>query len=94
MIFKVLSNHGLFRSQLFKNESQYTLWIVENESSIYTISFLNVLATDLYTLESGQVSAIMLLRDDEDDDFNVEIGKFNSTGDANEFLKWMKSELQ
>jgi hypothetical protein len=89
---KINEKSVMFRAQLFKNENLFTLWIIENENQIYTVKFLTILAADIYKLQDDCLTTVFLMRDDEED-FNVEIGKFHQNIDAMEFLKWLKNSM-
>ena len=84
---------GKLRAQLFSKEDEFTLWVVESSEEIYTVNFNSILSVDVYKVEEKDLfKAIFLFRDD-DEDFNLEIGLFNSYEDAITFLTWIKKTL-
>ena len=87
-------NHelGQLRVQIFKKEEGFTMWVVESSEEIYTINFNSILGVDVYKIKDDVFKSIFLFRDD-DEDFNIEIGKFLSYDDALTFLNWVKKSL-
>ena len=92
MAFKMNHELGQLRVQIFKKEEGFTMWVVESSEEIYTINFNSILGVDVYKIKDDVFKSIFLFRDD-DEDFNIEIGKFLSYDDALTFLNWVKKSL-
>ena len=94
MVFLIdhASGQAKLRVQIFKKEEGFTMWVVESSEEIYTINFNSILGVDVYKVKDDVFQSIFLFRDD-DEDFNVEIGKFISYDDAVTFLNWVKKSL-
>jgi hypothetical protein len=95
MAFKLTQvDSSQFRAQLFTNEEKgFTLWLVEGDDASCTLNFRTVLSVDTYEKLNKENCAIMLLRDEEGEDFNTEIGKFTTKEDAEKFLVWFKNAI-
>lgn len=98
-----------FRAQLLpRNDGRLILWVVESESEVYTVTFVRVLAADVYAADAASPEvhkAVLLLEgkqtdtedDDEDDDDDdgvttVEIGSFDRDT-ALRFLSWLQEGI-
>ena len=93
MVFKMDHDKGKLRAQIFKNEEEYTLWVVESSEEIYTVNFNSILGVDVYKVEEKDLFKTIFLFRDDDEDFNLEIGLFKSYEDGATFLNWIKKSL-
>ena len=90
-----------------RNDGQLILWVVESASEAYTVSFVRVLAADVYAADASAPdvhSAVLLLEsnnaDTDDDDeegaddgvATVEIGSFDRDT-ALRFLTWLQESI-
>jgi hypothetical protein len=98
-----------FRAQLVRsprNDGQFILWIVESATEAYTVSFVRVIAADVYAADAAAPdvhTAVLLLESDQADDDDedeaaddgvstVEIGSFDRET-ALRFLSWLQESI-
>ena len=100
-----------FRAQLVRsprNDKHFILWVVESATEAYTVSFVRVMAADVYAADAAAPeshTAVLLLHSDQADNddeeeaasddgvLTVEIGSFDRDT-ALRFLSWLQDSIR